>query len=317
MSYSHPESREITNEMAQAFRVLWFEDQLRDIASQRAELVDHALEDHGIDLSFEDCPVASDAVIDEVKRRQSLYHDFDFVVLDYDLGGGTTGDVVAARIRRAFGFVPMVFYSGSLGGVAELRTKLLNAKVDGVHCVTRRELVQFLIDQIDELLHPLSRIEMVRGSAIGVLAECDKKLLDWFINCAGELEAEKKAIIESRLDDNLAKSSKSREKQWGEKVGDLSWKIDRADSSQLMRISRTLAELLEMSGLPDQPAFESDLLKPRNTLGHAVAERTETGLVLRSKYGEEIGTEQLADLRRRMADMRGAILKFAVPKKAE
>lgn len=91
--------------MAQAFRVLWFEDQLDNIANQRAELVEQALHDHGIELTFEDRPVVHDDVLEEVKRRQTLYHDFDFVVLDYDLGGATTGDVVAARLRRAFGFV--------------------------------------------------------------------------------------------------------------------------------------------------------------------------------------------------------------------
>lgn len=95
--------------MAQAFRVLWFEDQLREIKNQRIELVEQAHEEHGIELEFEDCPAASDDVLEEVKRRQLHYHDFDFVVLDYDLGGEVKGDVVAARLRGDFGFVPMVF----------------------------------------------------------------------------------------------------------------------------------------------------------------------------------------------------------------
>lgn len=303
--------------MAQLFRVLWFEDQFREIANQRAELVEQALSDHGIELVFEDCAVASNDVVDEVKRRQTLFHDFDFVVLDYDLGGDTTGDVVAARIRRAFGFVPVVFYSGNLGGVADLRRRLLDSHVDGVHCVMRRDLVPFLLDQLDELLHPLSRIEAVRGSAVGVLAECDRELLRWFLDCASELNAEAKAGIERKLDANLAESNSSRDKQWGKKGGNLSWKVNRADSAQLMRISRTLAQTLGKQGLPEQEAFVQDLLQPRNILGHAVAERTANGLVVTSSYGGEIGMQELADLRRRMARMRDAIFDFAVPKEAE
>lgn len=303
--------------MAQAFRVLWFEDQFREIANQRAELVEQALTDHGIQLLFDDRPVASDQVIEEVKRCQSLYHDFDFVVLDYDLGGETTGDIVAARIRKAFGFVPMVFYSGDLGGVTDLRTKLRDSNVDGVHCVTRRDLVQYLSDQLDELLHPLSRIESVRGSAMGVLAECDMELTRWFLARSKELSEEAKSAIEGRLDANLSESNLTRDKQWGKKVGELSWKIDRIDSSQRMRIMRTLAQRLGENGLPDQDAFEEHLLKPRNILGHAVAERTEGGLVVKSSYGGQIGPAELADLRRRMGQMRDTIFSFVNPKKAE
>ncbi|MCP3056209.1 response regulator [Aurantimonas marianensis] len=303
--------------MAQVFRILWFEDQLREISSQRAELVEQALEDHGIALTFEDRPVAHDDVLEEVKRRQLLYHDFDFVVLDYDLGGEVTGDVVAARLREDFGFVPMVFYSGNLDGVRGLRGQLLEAGVDGIHCVERRNLVEFLGEKLDELLHPVSRIEAVRGSAVGALAECDIELRRWFVARCDEIDEEAKVKIESRLDANLAESNSSRDKQWEKRGGDLPWKVERADSSHLMRITRTLAGTLGIDGLPEHEAFHKDLLEPRNILGHAVAERTADGLVVRSLHGGEIKPQELADLRRRMAQTREAILRFAVPKEPE
>lgn len=303
--------------MVQKFRVLWFEDQLENIANQRAELVEQALHDHGIELTFEDRPVVHEDVLEEVKNRQSLYHDFDFVVLDYDLGGATTGDVVAARLRRAFGFVPMVFYSGNLGGVADLRKQLLEADVDGVYCVTRRNLVEFLADQLDELLHPLSRIETVRGSAVGALAECDMELRRWFHAKTNELDGPAREKIESKLNSNIAKSNSSRDTQWENKSGDLQWKVDRADSSHLIRITRALAQTLGEDGLPEHEAFEQHLLHPRNILGHAVAERTADGLVVKSSYGGEIAPTELADLRRRMADMTTTILRFAVSKEPQ
>lgn len=303
--------------MAQAFRVLWFEDQLEDIANQRAELVEQALHEHGIELTFEDRPVVHEDVLEEVKRRQTLYHDFDFVVLDYDLGGATTGDVVAFRLRRAFGFVPMVFYSGSLEGVKGLREKLLASNVDGVHCVMRRELVEFLADQLDELLQPLSRIDAVRGSAIGALAECDMELRRWFLAKFGTLDEEAKSEIEAKLDSNLAESNSSRTSQWEKNGGDLSWKVDHTESFQLMRIVRTLARRLGEVGLPEQKAFKEDLLDPRNILGHAVAERTADGLVVSSSHGGQIEPQQLANLRRQMSGMKEAILRFAVPKETD
>lgn len=303
--------------MAQTFRILWFEDQLREINSQRVELVEQALEDHGIALTFEDHPVAHDDVLEEVKRRQTLYHGFDFVILDYDLGGEITGDIVAARLRGDFGFVPMVFYSGNLDGVRGLRGQLLDAGVDGVHCVERRGLVEFLGEKLDELLHPVSRIEAVRGSAVGALAECDMELRRWFLARLKEIDKEAHVGIEGKLDANLAKSNSGRDKQWEKEGGNLVWKIERAESSQLMRIARTMAERIGQDGLPEQDAYHEDLLRPRNVLGHAVADRTADGLVVRSSYAGEIKPEELADLRRRMARMKDAILRFAVPKKSD
>lgn len=302
--------------MAQVFKILWFEDQLLEIGSQRAELAEQALDDHGIELTFEDRPVASDEVLEEVKRRQSHYHDFDFVVLDYDLGGEVKGNVVAARLRGEFGFVPMVFYSGHLDGVIGLRNALLEAGVDGVHCVERSKLVEFLGDKLDELLHPVSRIEVVRGSAIGTLAECDIALQRWFLAGFSDLDDEAKKSIEDKFDDNIIKSAESRRRSWEKKRGDLDWKVQQADSHHLMRITRTLAERIGEDGLPTLEDFKQDLLDPRNVLGHAIAERTEGGLVVKS-YAGEIGREGLADLRRRMADMKGAILGFTVPKEAK
>lgn len=302
--------------MAQVFRILWFEDQLRDIASQRVELVEQALEDHGIELTFEDRPDANEDVLEEVKRRQLLYHDFDFVILDYDLGGELTGDVVAARLRGDFGFVPMVFYSGDLGGVRGLRSQLLAAAVDGVHCVERRNLVEFLGEKLDELLHPISRIEAVRGSAVGALAECDMGLQRWFLARVCEIDNEAKASIESKLDANLTSSNTSRDKSWTKKGGNLEWKLGQAGSYHLMRITLTLAERMGQKGLPTLEAFKADLLDPRNILGHAVADRTAEGLVVRS-YAGEIGRGELADLRRRMAQTKDAVLAFTSPKEPD
>lgn len=303
--------------MAQTFRILWFEDQFREISSQRAELVEQAHEDHGINLLFEDRPVANDEVLEDVKRRQLLYHDFDFVVLDYDLGSEVKGDVVAARLRGTFGFVPMVFYSGNLDGVRGLRSQLLEAAVDGVHCVERRDLVDFLQEKLNELLHPLSRIEAVRGSAVGALAECDMELRRWFLARCNTINGDAKAEIERKLDRNIAESSSGRDKQWEKKIGDLAWKVERTDSIHLMRISRTLADSLKESGLPEVTDFEKDLLQPRNILGHAVADRTGDGIVVRSSQGSEIGPQELADLRRRMARMKNIIFGFAVPKEVK
>lgn len=297
--------------MAQRFQILWFEDQLDEIASQRAELEEQAHEDHGIELIFEDRNVASDDIIEDVKRRQKLHHDFDLVVMDYDLGVGATGDVVAARIRKSFGFVPMIFYSGSLGGVSRLRQQLSKADVDGVHCVTRGDLVNFLADQLDELFHPLSRIETVRGSAVGVLAKCDDKIREWFSKSVRGLSEADKVAIEQKLEENLRESSKRRSSQWGRKNGDLAWKTQKLESYQLMRISHTLAKTLEQNGLPKVEDFQKDVLAPRNTLGHATEERAVHGTIVRASDGSEIGQAQLADLRTRMATIGRAIYKFA------
>lgn len=303
--------------MTQAFRVLWFEDQLEGIANQRAELVEQAREEHGIELTFEDRPVVHDDILEELKHRQRLYHDFDFVVLDYDLGGATTGDIVASRLRKDFGFVPMVFYSGNFGGVSSLREQLVAADVDGVHCVTRRELVEFLTDQLHEMLHPLSRIETIRGSAVGAVADCDGQLRKWFSERHNKLGEDNRKKIESKLDDNISESNAGRDKQWQGKSGDLPWKIERADSYQFMRIARTLADMHNETGLPSLEEFSKDLLGPRNILGHVVAERTSEGIVLRSSHGGELSSDELAELRRRMAHMRDVILKFAATDEAK
>ena len=181
--------------------------------------------------------------------------------------------------------------------------------MDGVHCVERRNLVDFLGDKLDELLHPVSRIEAVRGSAVGALAECDRELQRWFLARYGDIDEEAKRSIENKLGDNFADSNSSRDKRWQKEGGNLEWKLAQVGSYHLMRITRTLAERIGEDGLPTLEAFKQDLLDPRNILGHAIADRKDDGLVVKS-YAGEIALKELADHRRRMARMKGTILEF-------
>jgi hypothetical protein len=286
------------------FKVLWFENQMADMRGAVGGLRQE-LARHGFTLDLDQQPDASN--LEQLALHQERYHDYDLVVVDYDLGAGQPkGDEVAKRIRTSFGFTDIVFYSGA--PTEELRDRVRAQAIDGVYCSGRRQLRDKLIEHVGFIVERLSRLEAMRGLAVSTAGRCDDHMRE-VVRQAHALmdEAGQNALI-AAIDKKVIGSAQSRVRQFA-KLKDLEGRLENraVTSVVLYEAAQTAVETV----LAHRPQCEPQLLvlrkyleeviQPRNNLGHNVEVREENGWVVRSKAGVEIDRQSLSEFRRNLS----------------
>ena len=278
------------------FNILWFENQPEDVATQISEVEEYVgaagfkpsilIQEHAGDL-------------DALSERQENFHEFDLVVVDWDLGNiAMQGDLVAQRVRMRFGFTDIMFYSGKAR--ADLRRMVHDRNIDGVYCMSRNDLVANLAEHIDEVVKRLSRLEAMRGLAVGAVGQCDHRL-----------KAVVKMLYAGRNDDGRAEADESliRYVQSGvdaaaKNFGKCTTFDERLDSRAVTSFTLqklALHMLKGVDGLEDfretLKSYDQDVIAPRNTLGHALERRGAAGWEVQSSDNPPIGREQFPTLR--------------------
>ena len=143
--------------------------------------------------------------LDSLSHNQVLYNDFDLVVVDYDLGvPGMTGDHVAQAVRSTFGFTDIIFYSGLTA--VDLRQLVHDQRIDGVYCLSRPDLSERLATHIDQIVHRLSRLEAMRGLAMGTVGRCDDALKEVLLTDYHARAARERSVLLEQLDDYVKNS---------------------------------------------------------------------------------------------------------------
>lgn len=304
--------------MTLEFRVLWFEDQLANLQGDREQL-SRVFGEEGIHLAFDDYPVATREVLEDVKQEQRRFHTWDLVVLDYNLdNAGMKGNEVAARIRRDFGFTPMVFYSGA--ALSDLRARLTEQNVDGVFCVRRTDLRDFLLDRADDLFLSANRIDRVRNMAIVELADFDKMLRE-IVEKRTRTATRTDTMpykIEAFLDEAVSKELQTRMEAYG-KLETFEAKLSShfAGSARLLELA---LQCFPGADLPTPDTYRCKILNHRNLLGHAVEVRAATGIEVRAADGRVIEAAEFRALRNDFREVRTIIEtahRSLIPEKAK
>lgn len=186
------------------FRVLWFENQPQDVRTQIEEIEDYVRE-VGFIPQIEMQVDASNLA--EYARQQQLYDEIDLVVVDFDLGNpDENGDHVAHMVRRNFGFTDIIFYSGHK--TMNLRNLVKERGIDGVYCMERPELATRLAMHIDQVVKRLSRLEAMRGLAMGTVGKIDDELRLFIAAVHDASPAEEQSGIVAALDDLVANGAR-------------------------------------------------------------------------------------------------------------
>ncbi|WP_440409443.1 hypothetical protein [Neorhizobium petrolearium] len=250
------------------FAILWFENQLRDLVGQIGEL-EHHISEAGFIPKIVYQPDSKELA--KLSARQENFHEFDLVVVDWDLDGDDKGDEVARQVRRRFGFTDIIFYSGKKPD--DLRDMVKQKAIDGVYCIHRRDLIEKMIQRVDYVVAGMSRLAAMRGLSMGVVGQCDMELKS-LVAEAYELvdrSVREKAISEL---DELVSSGQKKQMLAYEACGDLSARLDsRAISSfHLWKLAMMLIKgnprfTKERKLLAE---YDMEVLKPRNALGHAI-----------------------------------------------
>ncbi len=272
------------------FGILWIEDTYNP--EEKANL-ERRVEAAGFIPRIEVVP--NGETIEDLGRRQSLYHCFDIILLDYKLKN-EDGDDLAPRVRRLFPSTTILFYSGN-DDEDGLRSKIATRKVEGVYCSHRNRFIERTGLLIDQTARALDRLSGMRGLAMRVVAECDELMKDAVRKMAASsslCEAKLRDLdedVNSHLDILKARYEEASQQDLEARLNTFA-----VDSTKLFkhfsRLTRLATANKSAFGLNDEQVdrlrelrnasanYPTDVLKKRNILGHANENQGENGWVL-------------------------------------
>ena len=256
------------------FGICWIEDQASDAEVQAVE---DAVRHCGFDPELE--RIESQEDIQAFAQRQEHFQDYDLILLDLRLGAGLHGDELAPQVRGQFRSTPILFYSAE--EVDALRRRMADRLVEGVYCAHRTELPGRVRELVSDLTPALNRLSGMRGLAARVVAECDHEfraiLLHW-----GTGREDEDVLVESIK--ARAKTGSQRLLDEVAKVSDLAGLLDEPVSSSSVLFMEVYERTKAMDVSDEVRAarreirqYRDKVLAVRNTLAHALEERTADG----------------------------------------
>jgi len=279
------------------FKILWFENQPKEV-KPATDALRSRLDEHGFELELQ--MERDDSNLALLALDQERYHEFDLVVVDFDLGQQSEkGDVVARRIRNSFGFTDIIFYSGSK--TEDLRQRVKDQAIDGVYCMPRNELRASLLERVEDVVRRMSRLEAMRGLAVVTGGRGDVHLRSILRHIHVNLDEAEQADLISTIDDEVSATADRNRARYG-KLKDLDGRLaDFACTSMaLLRGARKFVdrhpELRAEAEILAQ--YQAEVIETRNKFGHLIETKTDEGWALVGKAPPPITHEDFPAFRR-------------------
>lgn len=283
--------------MSLHFGICWIEDQASEAL---VETVKAAVRSNGFEPHIEKIETPDD--IRAFAERQIHHQDFDLILLDLNLGDGLRGDELAKQVRAAFKSTTILFYSAE--DEIRLRERMASKVVEGVFCVHRDRLPDRVGELVGHLSPALNRLSSMRGLAARVVAECDQdfRAILAHLGAAG-------------ASDEIIASLRKRVREAGEKQGADVDELDTLDAmlaSHCVHSAALFAEVKERArdvGGDELLAivrrlhrdYLSQVIMRRNTLAHALEERTADGWRITRQTGNPVTVADFGRYRREFA----------------
>lgn len=292
------------------FNVLWVDDQLDYVRAQHQPITAH-MESHGFQFNVTYC-----RTIDEVRRQiaDDVFNDeVDLILVDWDLGNDEWGQRVIEEVRGQIPYKDVIFYSAHTSA-DDLRGLATMARVDGIFCAGRNELVDEVIDVFDSLVKKILDLDHTRGIVMGATSDIDHMVSECLRHAHGKLggDAQKQLLqqgikfIEDRLKDLTKKVGKLKG------ATDLTQLLEEHFIFTAYDRLHMLSRVLEMDVFKEHAGsrtsvsvYMETIVPDRNLLGHQVAEPGEGPKKVVSAKGEAIGIEEARELRRAILGLRG------------
>lgn len=273
--------------MKLTYKILWFEDQFRNIEPMISRLEGH-IRRNGFVPEIERKTGISEDEIDELSDSLNEYNPYDIIIFDYDLGADSeNGLSIAAKLRSSI-FTDLIFYSGKVA--KDLREMLYIEKVDGVFIVDRRTFYDDVVPIVDDHIKRMSDINNIRGVAMSAMSGADNLMRNILLglvnklddNKSSELLADVKRRLQSKVDRQSSKINSIAEV--GEAISDHF--LTDFDSVRI-----ALKSLYDADDNGHRYLNEESLLvsmqRERNKLAHQRDEYTDDGkLILHGRNGE-------------------------------
>ncbi len=280
------------------FRILWFDDQ-PDSMGISAEGIKTRLARLGFSLS-----IYSITQVRDLKSLVPMLNGqgkFDLIMLDWDMGKGASGDVVAKALRSEFHHTDMVFYSART--LHDLRTAIYEQGIDGVFCAQRDNLVVDTFNLIKSILKKVLDLNQMRGIMMAQVSDFDKKITNCLTAWHDRVDAnEKSALIEQikltikkTYDDGLKRLEEiDPDDEFSELVNMWSFSSALRARVLLKAIKPYSLDHTTEDSVSKLSRYEQEVLKPRNDLAHVIETHEKGKPVLKSgstSYDEAMLTE--------------------------
>lgn len=292
------------------FNALWVDDQLDRVKAQLDPIAAH-METQGFAFKPTYCQTMDDVL---VRIADGVFNDeVDMVLVDWDLGNDVWGQNVIDEIRAEIPYKDVIFYSAHTSP-DDLRGLANTARVDGVFCTTRDDLVNEVIDVFDSLVYKVLDLDHARGIVMGATSDIDQMVNECILKAHGQLDdAGKKKLLSQGIkfiDDRLKDFTKRVEKLRGA-----------TEIAQLMESTlifnaydrlHMLSRVLEIDTFKEHAALRGSVttymktvVPDRNVLGHQVVDPGAGPKKVVNSKGEVIGIDEARELRRSILGLRG------------
>jgi hypothetical protein len=285
------------------FNVLWVDDQPDAVEAQSVPLR-RRMEEEGFLFNRTLCKSLDE--VTAIIGDDVFADEIDLILVDWDLGASVHGEQVIAKIREAAPYRDVVFYSARQP-VAELRRLVFENGIEGIYCASREDLIDEVVDVFESLIKKVLDLDHTRGIVMGATCDIDHTVNECLLAIYEQLDGEGQGALVAealqRVEEKL--------KQWTKQIE----KIQASASMAAVMEAhvyftandrlRMLKSLVEGDALKAHEAVGQTLGKyiktivpERNTMAHvrpAVQGKARTVL---NAAGDELGVEELRNLRR-------------------
>ena len=257
------------------YSILWFDDQPDNLVAAQEGLKTR-LAREGFDLKVKWIARVTDPaqLLTQLKNESS----YDLILMDWNLGTNQeSGAKVAKRVRTVFRYTDIVFYSSA--PAAELRGAIFEVGLDGVYCITRGELIQETMGVVHSTIHKVVDLNHMRGIVMAAVADLDHAIDDCIKALYSRMPPDRQTQLVANIVKRIKETAESNFKQAA--------KLAEKGFEELMQhrsFSTALKQRVlqsEVDYLTDETAaiplierlsmYDEEVIKPRNTLGHARA----------------------------------------------
>jgi hypothetical protein len=257
------------------FNILWVEDQPKEVQAT-VDGLRRKLSAEGFELRHSFL-----SSVGEVKERLSgaiFIDEIDLVLVDWELGGGTTGDEALGYIRDAAPYKDLIFYSAT-SNTESLRRLAYDKKIDGVYFTNRDELVDEVEGVFGSLIKKTLDLDHIRGIVLGATSDIEQSIRQLLQVGEKKLNDQEKAKLLGYMVDLLKEKPHDISAQVEKMVSDatIAGIVEKHRTFTANDGARALMTLLECEAFSSLvghvetlKVYMKDVVPHRNNLGHKV-----------------------------------------------
>jgi hypothetical protein len=256
------------------FSILWFDDNESWLDSLDLSDLESEIERWG--FTHEIVKVSSD----EEFTRHHPYKRFDLIVVDYYLEGYEGGQEFIEEVRGNQVFTEVVFYS--TGEVSNLWDAIRDKQLEGVYVESRNAIITKIIQVGRQIVHKVLDLENMRGIVMAEVGDLDLLLSKILTKGIHGLTDDKKTGFFKNFIDGIDKQNTKQQKSLKTFRSNPTIEVflSLCDSSKRWQgLNRLIKHHKSLKGTVTKQ-YDTEILFPRNCLGHGIPEAQEDGSLI-------------------------------------